>query len=141
MHNIRGTFLQAQGGGSTPNGSKAIPVAGTPPFRCLDVDIRSESLFDQRPFAARLRVAHCLLDQILVEFDVGSHTPSVRQYTILALTRYRRPPTSSRNCRNFRSSSSGVIPAYFAGRNRRLEASKTASSSMYSSSSTSRLGK
>ena len=39
------------------------------------------------------------------------------------------------------SSSSGVIPAYFAGKNRRLEASNTASSSMYSRSSTSRLGK
>ncbi len=54
---------------------------------------------------------------------------------------HRRFPTTARSWRRRRSSSSGVMPAYFVGRKRRLEASKTAKSSMYSSSSMSRLGK
>ncbi len=54
---------------------------------------------------------------------------------------YRRPPTVRRRVRNRRSSSSGVIEAYLAGNSLRLEVSNTANSSMYSSSSASRLGK
>jgi len=56
-------------------------------------------------------------------------------------TPYRLPPTSALNCRMRVSSSSTVMAAYFGGNNRRLDASKTARSSMYSRSSTSRLGK
>ncbi len=54
---------------------------------------------------------------------------------------YRLPPTVMRRVRNRRSSSSGVIEAYLAGNSLRLEVSNTANSSMYSSSSASRLGK
>jgi hypothetical protein len=54
---------------------------------------------------------------------------------------YRRAPTMTRRRRSRSSSSSGFIAAYFGGSSRRLDASKTASSSMYSSNSLSRLGK
>jgi hypothetical protein len=53
----------------------------------------------------------------------------------------RRVPMMARSWRRRASRASGVRLAYLGGRRRRLEDSKTARSSMYSSSSVSRLGK
>ena len=86
-------------------------------------------------------IGNAILERFVVHLRLSDAEGVLRAIRQKGRKRQRRVPTMARSCRRRASSCSGVVFAYFGGSNRRLDASNTASNSMYSSSSSSRLGK